>query len=58
MQDAPLGVKLLYKMASETYGNVHVYPVKAQYQFLTDDTVVSMFEGKGVKGKNFCLVSH
>ena len=56
MEDAPIGVKLMYDLVRKHYG-CPIYPVKPQYILSTDDTVVYVFEGKGRENEHFRLVS-
>ena len=44
-----VGVTMLYKMISNIYSNVSIFPLKPQYILSTDDTVLYMFEGKEKK---------
>ena len=53
----PNGVKMLYKLIRNAYNNLPIIPVKPQYIFSTDDTVVYAFEGLGTKEEKFRLVS-
>ena len=46
MKDAPKGVKMLYDMVSKARGNLPVIPIKTQYIYSSDDTVMYVFEGK------------
>ena len=46
MNNAPMGVKMLYDMVSKAHGNLPVIPIKTQYIYLSDDTVMYAFEGK------------
>ena len=39
MREAPEGVKLLYKLVTDVYGSLPIYPVKPELLFSTDDTV-------------------
>ena len=39
------GVKILYNMTSKAYVKLPIVPVKPQYIFSTDDTVVYVLEG-------------
>ena len=44
MKDAPMGVKMLYDMVSKAHGNLPVIPIKTQYIYSSDDTVMYVFE--------------
>ena len=57
MKDAPIGVKMLYDMVSKAHGNLPVIPIKTQYIYLSDDTVMYVFERKGKDNDLFRLVS-
>ena len=57
MKDAPTGVKMLYDMVSKAHGNLPVIPIKTQYIYSSDDTVMYVFEGKGKDKDLFRLVS-
>ena len=56
MEDAPIGVKIMYDLVRKHYG-CPIYPVKPEYMYSTDDTVVYVFEGKGREREHFRLVS-
>ena len=56
--DVSDGVKMLYKMVCEAYGNdVPILPVRPELILSTDDTVQYIFEGKGELNNLFRLVS-
>jgi len=55
MDDAAVGVKIMYAMVRNHYGNP-IYPVKPQYMLSSDDTVVYVFKGKGRENENFRLL--
>ena len=57
MRDAPDGVKLLYKLVSEVYGNLPIFAVKPELLFSTNDTVNYIYEGKGKQKYVFRLVA-
>ena len=55
--DTTKGVKLMYDLVSKYYNNLLIMLVKPQYIMSTDDTVVYMFEGLGIKQELFRLIS-
>ena len=57
MKDAPKCIKMLYDMVSKAHGNLPVIPIKTQYIYSSDDTVMYVFEGKGKDKDVFRLVS-
>ena len=57
MNNAPMGVKMLYDMVSKAHGNLPVILIKTQYIYSSDDTVMYVFEGKGKDKDLFRLVS-
>ena len=57
MKDAPMDVKILYDMVSKAHGNLPVIPIKTQYIYSSDDTVMYVFEDKGKDNDLFRLVS-
>ena len=57
MKDATVGVKMLYSMVSKAHGNWPVIPIKIQYIYSSDDTVIYAFENKGKDNDLFRLVS-
>ena len=46
MKDAPIDGKMLYDVVSKAHGNLSVIPIKTQYIYSSDDTVMYVFEGK------------
>ena len=48
---------MLYNLVSNYYNNVLIIPVKPQYIFSTNDTVVYTFERLGIKQEKFWLIS-
>ena len=56
-ESTPKGVIKLYNMISSYYKNLPIFPIKPQYIFSTDDTVIYTFEGLGTKEEKFRLVS-
>ena len=47
---------MLHKMVSKTYGGGIIFPIKPQFVFFTDDTVVDIFERKGLEKDKFTLI--
>ena len=47
MKDVPVGIKMLYDMASKVHGNLPVIPIKTQHIYSSTDTIMYVFEGKG-----------
>ena len=57
MEDAPIGVRMMYTLTQKALGGIPIRPIKPCYLFSTDDTVVYTFEGKGDKETYFRLCS-
>ena len=56
--EVPPGVRMLYRMVGQAYGNdVPIIPVRPEMILSTDDTVQYIFEGKGVGTDLFRLVA-
>ena len=47
MKDVPVGIKMLYDMASKAHENLPVIPIKTPYIYSSADTIIYVFEGKG-----------
>ena len=56
MREASTGVKQLYNIVVDYY-NLPVFPIKPQYIFSSDDTVVYTYEGKRKDSDEFRLVA-
>ena len=55
MEKADIGVRILVEMVSQAWGTPLI-PVKPQYVFSPDDTMVYIYEGKANKQGTLCFV--
>jgi len=56
-KEASVGVEMMYQLTLKALGGLPIILVKPAYFFSTDDTVVFVFEGKGIKQQKFHLHS-